>query len=247
MATSAVEQGAQLVAVSCGGRLAELARERGALHLPCPTASCRAPRSARSSRRCSSRCTGSGMAPGAHANLVQRAGAARAPARRVPARGRGRGQSRARARAPDRSHDPADLRRRRARRGRRVPLEVRRQRECEGARVLAPVPGARPQRDLRVGPARRRDPPAHHARRAAPRLRARAARASDSTSTREIIDECVHQVLSVEARGRGPARAAARPHVPRRLGELLPRAAERRRSRTDRRDLRAEGPHGRNA
>ena len=163
---------------------------------------------------------------------------------RVPPDGRGRGEPGARARAPDRPHDPARLRRRRARRGRRVPLEVRRQREREGARVLEPVSRARPQRDLRVGPARRRHAPADHARRAAPRLRARAARARASTSTREIIDECVHQVLSVEAEGEG------------RLAQLLDlmyvgdwvscylALAERRRSRSDRRDLRAEGPAG---
>src|SRR4029079_9062957 len=36
MASSAVERGAQLVAISCGGRLAEVARDAGALHLPCP-------------------------------------------------------------------------------------------------------------------------------------------------------------------------------------------------------------------
>ena len=59
--------------------------------------------------------------------------------------------------------------------GRGVPVEVRRQREREGARVLERLPGARPQRDLRVGPARRRDPPADDAGGAAPRLRARPA------------------------------------------------------------------------
>jgi glucose/mannose-6-phosphate isomerase len=36
MARSAVERGAQLVAVSCGGELESLARDAGALHLPCP-------------------------------------------------------------------------------------------------------------------------------------------------------------------------------------------------------------------
>ena len=64
-------------------------------------------------------------------------------------------------------------------------------------------------------------------------------------ATREIIDECVHQVLSVDAEGEGRLAPAARPHVRGRLDELLPRAAERRRSRPDRRDLRVEGPHGR--
>ena len=36
MARSAVAQGAQLVAVSCGGELEVLARDAGALHVPCP-------------------------------------------------------------------------------------------------------------------------------------------------------------------------------------------------------------------
>src|SRR6202795_2279647 len=36
MASSAVERGAQFVAISCGGRLADVARDAGALHLPCP-------------------------------------------------------------------------------------------------------------------------------------------------------------------------------------------------------------------
>ena len=36
MARSAVEKGAQLVAVSCGGELETLARDAGGLHVPCP-------------------------------------------------------------------------------------------------------------------------------------------------------------------------------------------------------------------
>jgi glucose/mannose-6-phosphate isomerase len=36
MASSAVEKGAQLIAVSRGGALADLARDSGALHMPCP-------------------------------------------------------------------------------------------------------------------------------------------------------------------------------------------------------------------
>ena len=54
-----------------------------------------------------------------------------------------------------------------------------------------------------VGPARRRHPPAVHARRAAARLRARAARDARFDATREIMEECVHQVLAVEAEGEG--------------------------------------------
>ena len=103
-------------------------------------------------------------------------------------------------------------------------------------------PGARPQRDLRVGPARRRDPPAAHARRAAPRLRARAARASASTITREIIDEACTRCS--RSRREGEGRLAQLLDLMY-LGDwvsLLPRARERRRSRPDRRDLRAEAP-----
>ena len=37
MAQSAAEKGAQLVAVSCGGELETLARETGGLHIPCPS------------------------------------------------------------------------------------------------------------------------------------------------------------------------------------------------------------------
>jgi glucose/mannose-6-phosphate isomerase len=36
MARGALEQGAQLVAVSCGGELERIARDSGALHVPCP-------------------------------------------------------------------------------------------------------------------------------------------------------------------------------------------------------------------
>jgi glucose/mannose-6-phosphate isomerase len=36
MARGALEQGAQLVAISCGGELERLARDAGALHVPCP-------------------------------------------------------------------------------------------------------------------------------------------------------------------------------------------------------------------
>src|SRR5262249_12016908 len=42
-------------------------------------------------------------------------------------------------------------------------------------------------------------------------------------------------------RRRRPARTASRPHVSRRLGELLSRTRQRHRSRADRRDFRAQG------
>ena len=120
-----------------------------------------------------------GCCPEAHAACCRAQAAARAPARRS-ARPTvdGAAQPGARAGAADRPHDPARLRRRRARRGRRACGGRSSQRERQGARVLERVPRARPQRDLRLGSARRRHPPDVHARRAAARLRARAARAA---------------------------------------------------------------------
>ena len=71
MAQSAVKCGAQLVAISCGGQLEALARDAGALHMPCPSGFM--PRAA----------VGAlvaplvvalyrlGLAPGAHANLLR--------------------------------------------------------------------------------------------------------------------------------------------------------------------------------
>ena len=70
MASSAVERGAQLVAISSGGRLAEVARDAGALHLSCPPGLM--PRAAIGARVAPLVVTlfRAGLAPGAHANLV---------------------------------------------------------------------------------------------------------------------------------------------------------------------------------
>jgi glucose/mannose-6-phosphate isomerase len=70
MASSAVERGAQFVAISCGGRLAEVARDAGALHLPCPPGFM--PRAAVGALVAPLLVTlfRAGLAPGAHANLV---------------------------------------------------------------------------------------------------------------------------------------------------------------------------------
>jgi glucose/mannose-6-phosphate isomerase len=70
MASSAVEQGAQLVAISSGGRLAEVARDAGGLHLACPTGLM--PRAAIGALVAPVLVTlfRTGLAPGAHANLV---------------------------------------------------------------------------------------------------------------------------------------------------------------------------------
>ena len=57
-------------------------------------------------------------------------------------------------------------------RGRRLPVEVEHERERQGPRLLEHPARAVPQRDLGMGPARRRHPPGHHPGRPAPRLRA---------------------------------------------------------------------------
>ena len=90
---------------------------RGALHIAVPRrVTCRAPRSARSSRRCRHAVPHRPRAGRARAARA-RAGAARARgATRASPTVEGAGEPGARARAPDRPHDPADLRRRRARR-----------------------------------------------------------------------------------------------------------------------------------
>src|SRR5437879_13809884 len=70
MASSAVERGAQLVAISCGGRLADVARDAGALHLPCPSGFM--PRAAIGALVAPLLVTllRAGLAPGARASLV---------------------------------------------------------------------------------------------------------------------------------------------------------------------------------
>jgi len=71
MATSALEKGAQLVAISCGGRLADIARDGGALHLACPDGFL--PRAAIGALVAPLLVTlyRTGLAPSAHAQLVR--------------------------------------------------------------------------------------------------------------------------------------------------------------------------------
>ncbi len=71
MASSVVAKGAQLVAISCGGRLADLARDAGALHLSCPPGFL--PRAAVGALVAPLLVTlyRTGLAPGAHANLMR--------------------------------------------------------------------------------------------------------------------------------------------------------------------------------
>jgi glucose/mannose-6-phosphate isomerase len=70
MASSAIERDAQLVAISCGGRLADVAHDAGALHIKCPEGYM--PRAAVGALVAPLLVTlfRTGLAPGAHANLV---------------------------------------------------------------------------------------------------------------------------------------------------------------------------------
>ena len=174
---------ARSITISSGGELGGLARRaRRAARAVLPTASrCRGSRSARWSRRSSSCCSAWACCPRRTPALLQGAAAAgSAAATSASPTVEGDAQPGARARAQDRPHDPDHLRQRRARRRGGDALEAVDERERQGAGVLERVPRARPQRDLRLGPARRRHPPGVHARRAAPRARAPAARARGS-------------------------------------------------------------------
>ena len=180
MARGALSAGARLITLSRGGELEELARRarRAAHRLPdgVPVAAVRA-RVARGTAR--GRPLPDGPATRGPRHAAQSPGTAPAPARPVRARCRPVTQSGARAGAQDRAHDPDHLRRRWVRRGGGDAVEVLGQRERQGARLLERLPGARPQRDLRVGPARRRHPSDVHDRRAAPGARAPATRTAD--------------------------------------------------------------------
>ena len=97
-----------------------------------------------------------GLFPGA--TLVDRRRRRAAPAPPRPARRRG--QPGRRAGPAHRAHVADHLRRGRAGRGGRPAMEDPVQRERQGRRPSpSPVPEADPQRDLRLGPARRRHPP----------------------------------------------------------------------------------------
>ena len=221
-----------------------VADEHGGLHVPCPPGYL--PRAALGAliaplvRRAS---TASGLAPGAHAQLVMAQQQLGAPARRS---------------AGPRSTAPANPARELARRiGRTIPLVY-------GGGALGAVAAYRWKCDINENA---KAPAFSHIQpelghneicawgqhgdvtrqlmtldRAAPRLRARPARAAFRRDAREIDRRSGAPGAHRRGRGRRPARAAARPDVPRRLRELLPRARQRRRPRPDRRDLRAEAP-----
>ena len=235
----ASEAGATLVTVSSGGELAELPA-RAARRVPA-RATCRVPRSARSSRRCSSRLFRMGLLPEAHALLVQGAGAARAPAGPVPARGRP-------ARPTRRASSPA--------------RSTARSRSIYGGGALGAVAAMRWKCDVNENAKAPAFWAAHpeldhneicgwgqhgdvtrqvftlvelrhgfEHERLAPRF----------AFTRALIEECVAQVLEVQAEGEGRLAQLLDLMYVGRLDELLPRAGQRRRPRPDRRDRRAEG------
>jgi glucose/mannose-6-phosphate isomerase len=202
MASSAVEKGAHLVAVSCGGELEALARDSGGLHVPCPHGFL--PRAAVGAL-VAPLCVvlyRLGLAPGAHALLMgaQKQLAQRRDACRVEVVG------------------PANPARELARRiGRTIPLVY-------GGGAIGAVAAYRWKCDVNENakaPAFWNTyPELDHNEICAwgqhgdvtrqlvtlvelrhgfehPRLRLR------FDATREIIDECLHQVLSVEAQGEG--------------------------------------------
>jgi glucose/mannose-6-phosphate isomerase len=202
MARSAAEQGAQLVVISCGGELATLAAESNGLHLPCPPGYLpRAAVGALVAPLCTVLCR-IGLAPGAHASLMM---AQQQLALRRDAC------------VPEIS-GPANLARETARRiGRTIPLFY-------GGGALGAVAAYRWKCDVNENakaPAFWHTyPELDHNEICAwgqhgdvtrqlitlvelrhgfehPRLRLR------FDATREIIDECVYQVLSVEAQGEG--------------------------------------------
>jgi len=191
-----------------------VARDAGALHFSCRRISCPVPRWARSSQPLLSTLFRAGPRPFARTRISCRPKAARAPARPLRAELDRRGEpgpgSRVASTARSRSSTGA-ARSAGSRRYRGNATSTRTRRRPPSSTV----PGARPQRDLRLGPARRRDPPADVARRVAAhghehaRLRAAVRRhPRDHRGMRAPGAE-------VEARGRRTARAAARPHVPR--------------------------------
>ena len=92
MARSAVERGAQLVAVSCGGELEALARDAGALHMRVPVGLPAARRGRRAGRAAVHGAVPARARAGRARAADARAGAAGAPARRVPPGGRRAGE-----------------------------------------------------------------------------------------------------------------------------------------------------------
>ena len=198
-----------LVVVATGGELARAGAEPGR----CPP--CRCPTASRS------------PAPALGALAVPLLLAARAD-RPVP-RGDRVGRRRRRASSKVRRGRPRRRRRRRsrspARSARTIPLVfgagplggVAAARWKTQVNENAKAPGVRrhparavPQRDRRLGPARRRDPPGVHAGRAAPR-RGAPPGARRFELVRELLAEVVHDMVEVRAEGEGALAQLLRP------------------------------------
>ena len=185
-----------------------IALDSGGVHIACPTGLPATRRNGRVGSAAVHRPLPHRVRAGRARDVDARADAARASTRSVPPGGRGCGEPGTGARAPDRPHDPADLRRRRNRRDRGVPLEVRHQREREGAAFSHAYPELDHNEICAWGQHGDVTRQLIDARRAAARLRARRALRLRFDATREIIDECVHQVLDSRRRGRRPPRAS---------------------------------------
>ncbi len=160
-ATEAAALGAHVVAVTAGGELARLAGEWGRPVLrippgiPMPRAGLGAARGSAAARA------------RADGTVPRRAGLGASGDRAAdttPRSARRSGQSGRGARHSDRAHHPPRVWSRADRRSCGDAVEVRREREREGAVVLQPGPRALSQRDRGVGSARRRDAPGVHGR-----------------------------------------------------------------------------------
>ena len=168
-AGEAANAGASLVAVTAGGELGRLAEEWGAPVVPVPT----------DHPPAAGRARGHGHpAPGGPRGhrAVPRGGHVGGPGRRpaqVPPRPAGPAGQHGRGGGPPHRPDHPPRPRRPGRRRRRGACGGRpRSTRTPRPRLRGGLPRALPQRDRRLGPARRRHPPGHHPGQPAPRRRA---------------------------------------------------------------------------
>ena len=168
-------------------RRARCARRPAVRHAVPHGARARGARAARAGRRSSW--------PGGATGAARRSRAPRTRRARSPARSTARSRSIYGGGAPRRRRGDA--------------LEVRRQRERQGARVLGRAPGARPQRDLRLRPARRRHPAGASRSSSCGTRRSTSGSRPASTTRARSLEECVASVLRCRPRGRGGSRSCS--------------------------------------
>ena len=198
-------------------------------------------RSARWSRRCSSCCSAWACCPRRTPASCARRSSSRTRRDQCKPDGRRRAQPGARAGAQDRPHDPDHLRQRRPRRRRRAAVEaVDATRTPRRPRSGTSTPSSTTTRS--AAGASTATSPARCSRwsscATASSTRGSSAR---GRATRELIEEALCQVLTVEAEGEGRLAQLLDLDLPRRLDELLPRARQRRRPRPHRRHRAAQG------